>query len=602
MYETETNRRIDTSENIPGRVIEQFAELRGVVPARTVLPWSEHCTECAMTACYSTCDLYSAREDGRCRRFVDGMVRVACAEAPNSYILKIRFKRWGKLWSPGNIHLHSAVQAEKIEQRDYQIGTVLYKLPVPRGLKGVVTGQRYRFKKRLANRPERNGELPTSFLVECYNPHSYNIEISLTMRSATEDKPTAFQSLIHCTPGFHRIRFPVKEISKLLDVRCPFNIDLIPNNVEDGATLYFGLMEFVQEAAQVQENTKTIKCIVWDLDNTVWTGTLVEDGPLNLKLKPDIPQVLQVLDSRGILHSIASKNHHQEAMQALKAFKIDEFFLCPQISWGPKSEGISTIARELNIGTDSLLMVDDSEFELEQVKTAYPEVRVLDALQYRSLPTMKECQVPITAESKQRRKMYHVEAKRQEMAVDFAGDYMAFLSHCRIQLSVCYMTEENLDKVHELTQRTNQMNFSCHPVDRKMLKDILATPYLNTYVLSCDDRFGSYGIVGFGIVDQREPRLTDLMFSCRVQSKRIEHAFLSHIIRSFIRGSKRDFHANYRKTPKNTLSGNVFADLGLEEVNISDGVTSLVFPHDQKVPDDGIIEVVVQEGIEATRA
>ena len=561
MYETETNHRSDTSDNIPRRVIEQFGELRGVVLARTVLPWGEHCTECVMPACYSTCELYSAREDGRCRRFVDGMVRVACAEAPNSYILKIRFKRWGKLWSPGNIRLHSAMRAEKIEQRDYQIGTVLYQLPVPSGLKVVVAGQRYRFKKRLANRPERDGDLPTSFLVECYNPQSYSITISLTMRSTSEDRPTAFQSLIHCAPGFNRVRFPVQEIRKLLDVRSPFNIDLTPNNVEDGTTLYFGLMEFVQEAAQVRENTKTVKCIVWDLDNTVWTGTLVEDGLLNLRLKADIAQVLQVLDSRGILHSIASKNHYEEAMQALKSFKIDELFICPQISWRPKSEGIGTIARELNIGTDSLLVVDDSQFELEQIKAAYPEVRVLDALQYRSLPNMMECQVPVTAESKERRKMYHVEAKRQEMAVDFGDDYMAFLSHCQIQLSICHMTEENLDRVHELTQRTNQMNFSGNRYTRDVLRDILATRYLSTYVLSCDDRFGSYGIVGFSIVDNREPRMTDLMFSCRVQSKRVEHAFLGHIIRSSIRGREPRLLCQLPENAKERGSGGVFADL-----------------------------------------
>ena len=595
MYETETNHRSDTSDNIPRRVIEQFGELRGVVLARTVLPWGEHCTECVMPACYSTCELYSAREDGRCRRFVDGMVRVACAEAPNSYILKIRFKRWGKLWSPGNIRLHSAMQAEKIEQRDYQIGTVLYQLPVPSGLKVVVAGQRYRFKKRLANRPERDGDPPASFLVECYNPQPYSITISLTMRSTSVDRPTAFQSLIHCAPGFNRVRFPVQGIRKLLDVRSPFNIDLTPNNVEDGTTLYFGLMEFVQEAAQVRENTKTVKCIVWDLDNTVWAGTLVEDGLLNLRLKADIAQVLQVLDSRGILHSIASKNHYEEAMQALKSFKIDELFICPQISWRPKSEAIGTIARELNIGTDSLLVVDDSQFELEQIKVAYPEVRVLDALQYRSLPNMIECQVPVTAESKERRKMYHVEAKRQEMAVDFGDDYMTFLGHCQIQLSICHMTEENLDRVHELTQRTNQMNFSGNRYTRDVLRTILTTSHLSTYVLSCDDRFGSYGIVGFSIVDNREPRMTDLMFSCRIQSKRVEHAFLGHIIRSSIQGRSRDFFASYRKTPRNAGSGKVFADLGMEDLGISDGVTSLVFRRNKEVPDDGIIKVIVQE-------
>ncbi len=595
MYETEANHKTESSQNIPPDVIQQFGELKGRVLARTVLPWSEHCTECVWPTCYSTCDLYSPREDGRCRRFVEGMVRVACPEAPNSYLLKVGFKRWGKLWSPGNARLHSAPQAERLERRDYHIGTVLYQLPVPSGVKKVVTGKRYSFKKKLASKPVDNGGVPTAFLLECYNPQPYDIRLSLTMKSVNEEDRIPFQRLVELTPGFHRVRVPFSEITRVLNVRTPFNIDLIPNDVEDGTALYFGLMEFVEEVEHVTEKTKKIKCVVWDLDNTLWDGILVEDGPRKVKLKPDIAEIIRVLDARGILHSVASKNNHEEAVQVLKHFGLDEYFLCPQISWRPKSEGISAIARRLNIGIDSLLFVDDSQFELEQVKAVCPEVRVLDALQYRSLPEMKECQVPVTAESRERRKMYQVEAERQDLAEGFGDDYMAFLRHCQVQLSIRHMTQENLDRVHELTQRTNQMNFSGNRYDRDVLKGILATPYLNTYVLSCEDRFGSYGIVGFSIVDSREPRMTDLMFSCRIQSKRVEHAFLGYIIRNCIGESGKDFFANYRKTPRNAPSGRVFADLGMEEVGVVDGVTSLVFRRDKEVPDDAVIKIVVQE-------
>jgi FkbH-like protein len=380
----------------------------------------------------------------------------------------------------------------------------------------------------------------------------------------------------------------------VFDVRVPFTIELIPNDVEDGTTLYFGLMEFVQEVEQGAQKTKKIKCVVWDLDNTLWDGVLVEDGPEKLKLRTEITQTIRTLDDRGILHSIASKNNRDEAMKVLKQFGIDEYFLCPQISWQPKSESIRAIAQQLNIGVDSLLFVDDSQFELEQVSASCPGVRVLDALQYRTLPEMKECQVPVTAESKERRKMYQVEAKRQDMAAEFKSDYLAFLRDCQIQLLIQPMTEENIERVHELTQRTNQMNFSGSRYDRDVLKTVLATSHLDTYVLSCEDRFGSYGVVGFSIVDRREPRMTDLMFSCRVQSKRVEHAFLAYIMRTYIRDSGKDFWANYRKTPRNAPSGKVFADLGMEEVGIADGATSLVFPKDREVPDDGLIRIVAQ--------
>lgn len=598
MYETEVNHKVESCSQIPSDIVSALADLKGKILRRTVLPWSEHCTECVWPTCYSTCDLYSPREDGRCRRFADGMVRVDCPEALNSYLLRIRFKRWGKLWSPGNVRLHSTAQAERLERRDYRIGTVLYQLPVPSAIKAKVTGKRYSFKKRVASRSADGADLPTSFLLECYNPESHTVRLSLTLRSVNEEIRIPFQKLIELTPGFHRIRVPIKEITGVLDVQEPFNIELIPNDVEhveNLTTLYFGLMEFIQEVEQAAEKASKAKCVVWDLDNTIWDGILVEDGPRKVTLKPGIADVIRMLDARGILHSVASKNNHDEAMQALKQFQLDEYFLCPQISWGPKSESIRTIARQLSIGTDSLLFVDDSPFELEQVKAVCPEVRVLDAVQYLTLPDMKECQVPVTAESKERRKMYQVEAERQDMAQGFGDDYMAFLRHCQIQLSIRPMTEENLDRVHELTQRTNQMNFSGNRYDRDVLRGILATPYLDTYVLSGEDRFGSYGVVGFSIVDSREPRMTDLMFSCRIQSKRVEHAFLSHLIRIYIRKSGKDFWANYRKTPRNAPSGKVFADLGMEEVTVTDGVTSLAFRKDQIVPDDGVIRIALQE-------
>ena len=89
--------------------------------------------------------------------------------------------------------------------------------------------------------------------------------------------------------------------------------------------------------------------------------------------------------------------------------------------------------------------------------------------------------------------------------------------------------------------------------------------------------------------------MTDLMFSCRIQSKRVEHAFLGFLLRKYIAASGLDFRANYRKTSRNLPSGQVFADFGMREVHVRDGVTALVFPKDRKVPDDGIVRIIVPE-------
>jgi FkbH-like protein len=610
MYETEANIKKESLEQIPSEIATQFRELTDTITQRTVLPWSEHCTECVWPTCYSTCDLYSPRADGRCRRFSDGMVRIDCPESPNSYILKIRFKRWGKLWTPGNTMLRTMHNAMRIERRDYRIGSALYQLPLPRSVKSLASQKRYSLKKRMA-RQESTGEMPpTSFVLECYNPSAEALQLSLTMRSAEDRVKVPFQKLIELNPGFHRVRIPYGEITKFLDLQTPFSIDLVPNERGADAALYFGMMEFVRETptmsqeASAEENPERadkIKCVVWDLDNTIWDGTLVEDGPEKLKLKPRIVQILKTLDERGILHSVVSKNNRNEALGVLRAFGIEEYFLCPQISWRPKSEGLQAIARGLNIGIDSLLFVDDSEFELQQVKTIYPAVRVLNADRYMQIEGAEVCQVPITTEGRERRKMYQVESERQAIVENFGEDYTAFLRYCNIRLSIRPMTEGNLDRVHELTQRTNQMNFSGNRYQRNMLESILNTPHLETHVLDVEDRFGSYGTVGFCIVDSRMPLMTDLMFSCRVQSKRVEHALLAYIIRRYIATTGREFQANYRKTPRNAPAGQVFSDLGLEEISCDSGVSRLVFPKNQEIPDDGIIDVVVNDSVEAAR-
>jgi FkbH-like protein len=616
MYETEANVTTGPSAEIPPEIAAQFGELQHSVLERTVLPWSEHCTECVWPTCYTTCDLYSPREDGRCRRFAEGMVRVDCPDALNSYLIKIRFKQWGKLWTPGNTRLRSLAVAEHLERRDYRIGVALNELIPLSSLKHYATQKRYGFKKRMANRIHASENQPTAFVVECYNPSPEPVRLSLTMRSSNGNVKVPFQKLLEIGPGFHRSRVSYSEITKFLDLASTFTVDLVPNENHE-TTLYFGLIDFVRETTSAvaaatpdqirssratkeesKEDSKKIKCVVWDLDNTLWDGVLVEDGPAKLRLKPGIVDLIRKLDERGILHSIASKNNRDEALAVLKSFGIDEYFLAPQISWQPKSEAVKAIAAQLNIGIDTLLFVDDSQFELHEVKAVNPHVQVLNAKEYSGIAEMDACQVPVSDQSRERRKMYQVESERQNVAGNFADDYMAFLRHCDIRLNIHPMTEANLNRVHELTQRTNQMNFSGNRYEKSVLEKILSDSHLDTYVLEVEDRFGSYGVVGFSIVDNREPRMTDLMFSCRVQSKRVEHAFLAYVIRKYISLTGKDFQANYRKTPRNAPSGKAFADMMLDEIGTVDGVSHLVFPRSREVPDDGIIAVLAHDVVE----
>src|SRR6202011_1120466 len=123
-----------------------------------------------------------------------------------------------------------------------------------------------------------------------------------------------FQKLVDLNPGFQLVRIPFEEISRIVNLDSPFNVELIPNDIGEELTLYFGLMEFVQEVQLPAEKRGKVKCVVWDLDNTLWDGVLVEQGAAQLKLKPEIVRIIEALDQRGIIQSIASKNNHEEAL------------------------------------------------------------------------------------------------------------------------------------------------------------------------------------------------------------------------------------------------------------------------------------------------
>ena len=605
MYEAEVNRTVESIQTLPLEVRKRFTELRDRILARTILPWGEHCTECVWPTCYTTCELYSPRKDGACRQFVDGMVRIDHKEGASPYLLKIQFKQWGKLWTVGNIRLQSPSQALRREKFNIAIGAIGWGAPLPSFVKPRVLTKINYLRRQSAENARPGSEFPDSFLLECYNPAARDLAATFTIRSGVQQGVQPFQTMMHLTSGYTCHRVPVAEIFNRVDLRQPFEVEIVPNGPEN-TVLFFGMMDFVKErqpAPVTVTSTKQFKCIVWDLDNTLWKGTLIEDGPEKVQVHAGVVDVIQQTDQRGILHSIASKNNFEDAIKVLRQHGLEEYFLYPQISWQPKSQSIAQIARLLNIGVDSIAFVDDQPFEREEVKTVLQQLTTIDAADCLQIPGRPECNVPVTTESSNRRLMYRQQRQREAVLQAHPEDYLGFLRDCRMEVRINRLNRNNLKRVYELAQRTNQLNFSGNRYQESQLVDIIGSDFLNTYVIDCQDRFGSYGIVGFGVVDRREPRLLDLMFSCRIQSKRVEHAVLAFLLNRYLPEIDRDFHANYRKTAKNAPGGKVFEELGFEQVAELDGVLSLVFRRGREVPDDRIVEIrnCVDEPCNASR-
>ncbi len=591
MYESEVDGHTVDASEIPSEVRDRFRDAVDAVATRTILPWGEHCTECAMPSCFETCALYAARPDGKCRRFTNGVERVVGTGGIGPYVLKISFRRWGQLHAIGNTHLFPAPEAARIERRDVRTAGILHALPLPATLRRRVTRWRSRSKSDAARELARGPGSPDSFLLEVYNPNEQTIHLTFTVRPKT-DSPVPFQERLALEPGFTRHRIAVARISARVDLSRSFVIDLLPNEVPEGTTLYFGAMDFVTEPSRTTSTGKPCKCVVWDLDNTVWEGILVEDGIDGLVLRPGIEDVFRRLDERGILHSVVSKNDPEPAMAALERFGLAEYVLVPQISWDPKGAMVARVADALNIGRDTLLFIDDSPFERAEVASVCPEVRILDATEYATLPDRPECRVPVTEDSRRRRQLYREQAVRAEAAVGFGDDYFEFLRECNLELTLSPLGPENIARVHELTQRTNQMNFSGRRYTVDELRELGESPDHDTYVMRCRDRFGDYGTVGFACIDVREPRLLDLTFSCRVQSKRVEHAFLTEVLRRYLPDANPGLLVSYKRTDRNAPSGRVFDDFGMERIRFdADGTETLLFERSREIPDDAFVRI-----------
>lgn len=217
-----------------------------------------------------------------------------------------------------------------------------------------------------------------------------------------------------------------------------------------------------------------IKCVVWDLDDTLWNGVLLENDALTLR--PGVRELIEDLDRRGVLLSVASKNEPRRALAKLAEFGLQEYFLYPEISWKPKSEMLREIARRLGIGLDSLLFVDDSAFERAEVADAVPQVRRLDAADLDQLPGHPALPESVSAEARRRRQLYREAQSRQSYEESYAGPRVAFLRSLEMKLQLAPATSEDLLRAAELTQRTHQLNTTGLTFSVEELSALLTDP------------------------------------------------------------------------------------------------------------------------------
>lgn len=315
-----------------------------------------------------------------------------------------------------------------------------------------------------------------------------------------------------------------------------------------------------------------VKCVVWDLDNTLWDGVLIEDR--EVVINDRVVEVIRALDRVGILHSIASKNDHDLAMARLEQAGIADLFLYPQISWNPKSAAIGAIASALNIGVDALAFVDDQPFELAEVAHVHPGVLGVPAADLFDAVAGEEFRPPfVTDESRRRREMYRSGAQRDHAEREFVGTSEEFLATLGMRMRINPASEDDLQRAEELTVRTNQLNSTGRTYGYEELAALRTSPDHLLLVASLDDRFGSYGKIGLALVEKGRPveegppawRLCLLLMSCRVVSRGVGTVLLAHVMRLAQQAGAR-LRADFVPTGRNRMMFVTYMFAGFREV------------------------------------
>lgn len=319
-------------------------------------------------------------------------------------------------------------------------------------------------------------------------------------------------------------------------------------------------------APSVERPVKAVKLIVFDLDNTVWEGTLLEDT--HVRLKPEIAAAIPELDRRGILMSVASRNDHGLAMAKLREFGLAEYFLHPQINWGTKSDSLRSIAEQLNIGLDAVAFVDDEPFERDEVAFALPQVRTVDSRLAGDLLKSPDFNpAAITADARRRREMYLADMRRNEDERATSMPKEAFLAGLNMCFTIAKATQDDLLRAEELTLRTNQLNTTGRTYGLAELEAMCRSPDHMVLMARLEDRYGPYGTIGLAVVDLSSHAwsIRLLLMSCRVMSRGVG-SILMNYIRSRAREAGVALEADFVSNGRNRMMYATYKFSGFSEV------------------------------------
>jgi FkbH-like protein len=335
----------------------------------------------------------------------------------------------------------------------------------------------------------------------------------------------------------------------------------------------------------------TRKCLVLDLDNTLWGGIVGEDGPLGIKIGPgdpigeaftDFQFKIRALKDRGILLAICSKNSLGDVIEVFNKnknmpLKYDDF-AAREINWDHKYINIQKISQKLNIGLDSMVFIDDNPFECEMVREMLPQVKTClipekpEDLSHLIDKIVLFEKTILIEDDKNKTEQYQQNEMRKELKEN-VGKLESYLYGLDTTLSIRFAEKEDLSRIHQLFTKTNQFNVTTARYTVAEINEFLRNDNWDLRIFSAKDRFGNLGIIGLYLIEKKDSEfiIDSFVLSCRALGRNIECAAMNYLKRDHCNNHlDAELFAFYSPTAKNKPSETFFEEQGFEVISIDE--------------------------------
>ena len=339
---------------------------------------------------------------------------------------------------------------------------------------------------------------------------------------------------------------------------------------------------------------RTAKCLVVDLDNTLWGGVVGDDGVGGIKIGEGdaegeafkaFQEYLLLLKKRGLLLAVCSKNDEANALEPFMKLPDmvlkREDFVSFKANWDPKPDNIEQIARDLNIGLDALVFVDDNPAERELVRQRLPQVKVVelssDPADFPRL--LDQCGwlelVKLTDEDIKKTDQYLENLQRDALKVQHA-DYESYLASLEQKAVLREFEPKHLDRITQLINKTSQFNLTTRRLTRSEVEALAGRGDTVTAYIRLVDRFGDNGLISV-LIAHREAAVLHIdiwLMSCRVLKRGVERLLVNHLFKRARDMKVESVRGAYIPTAKNKMVENLYSDFGFAPAGTGDGGTA----------------------------